>query len=90
MAETKATTKAAAKDATKPYVPTRNALTAVGDFTHGEVVYLHDSDEVTHLVDAGYLVPRDEYLENTDPVVLAEMERVSGATARESGSQPQE
>ena len=82
MAETKATAK---KDVTKPYVPTRNALSAVGDLVHGEVVYLHDTDEVKHLVEAGYLVPQDEYLKEADPAVLNEMER-QGVSARESGS----
>lgn len=88
MAETKAAK--AAKEETKAYVPTRNAETAVGSLTHGEVVYLHASEPVQNLVDAGYLVSQEDYLKQTDPVVLNQMEREQGVSARESGSQPGE
>lgn len=88
MAETKAAK--AAKEETKPYVPTRNAETAVGSLIHGEVVWLHADERVKNLVDAGYLLPQDEYLKQTDPVVLNQMEREQGVSARESGSQSPE
>lgn len=71
---------------TTAYVPTRNALTAVGDLVHGEVVYLHDAPEVTNLVDAGYLVTQKDYLEQTSPAVVQQMEREQGVSAGESGS----
>jgi hypothetical protein len=90
MAETTAEKKTAAeKKATKAYVPTRSAETAAGSLREGELVYLHDSDAVKALVDGGYLMSQKDYLEQTDPVVLTEMER-RGVSARESGSGPAE
>lgn len=84
MAETKVT-KAAAEKETKPYVGLRNAETAVGSVRDGEVIYLHDGEATKALVDGGYLQSQEDYLEQADPVVLAEMERTRGVSARESG-----
>jgi hypothetical protein len=90
MAESTTTKKAAAK-ATTAHVPTRNAETAIGSLTHGEVVYLDASDDrVKNLVEAGYLMTQKDYLESTDQAVLNQMERDQGVSARESGSQPGE
>lgn len=87
MAEAKTTAK---KSTTEPFVPTRTMETAAGSMTDGELVYLDPSNEhVKGLLEVGYLVPQAEYLEQADPVVLAEMER-RGVSARESGSGPQE
>lgn len=79
-----AETKAAAKKATKPYVALRNAETAAGSLRHGEVVYLYTDETVQGLVDGGYLQDQETYLQETDPVVVTEMER-QGVSARESG-----
>jgi hypothetical protein len=75
--------KKAAEKATKAYVPTRNAETAVGSLVHGETVYLHDDERVRNLVDAGYLLPQKDYLEQTDEATLNQMEREQGVSARE-------
>lgn len=80
MAESKSKT---SEKNSKPYVPTRNAETAVGSLVHGEVIYLHDSEQVTNLVNAGYLVSQDEYLDQTDAATLLQMEREQGVSARE-------
>lgn len=85
-----AETKAKAAGTTKPFVPTRNAETAVGSLTHGEVVWLHETDQVKHLIDAGYLLSQEDYLEQSGAAVLNQMEREQGVTARESGSRPSE
>lgn len=72
------------KTETQAYVPTRTAETAVGSLSIGELVYLVPDERVQGLVDAGYLMTQKDYLDQTDPVVVTEMER-QGVSAREGG-----
>lgn len=90
MADAKTTAKKESpkEKASSPYVPLKSFESAVGSFTEGELAYLHDSEQVKGLVEGGYLLPQDEYLEQTDEGTLNEMEREQGVSARESGSQP--